>query len=121
MIGILAQASSGTQSGSGLTFLVPLVLMGGVMYFIMIRPQRRRAQQQRALLSSLEVGDEIMTTAGILGTITDIDEDEGIVTVEIAPGTRIRMIRAGVARKLVEDEDYADDDADEDAGAGGSS
>ncbi|HEY7399976.1 MAG TPA: preprotein translocase subunit YajC [Actinomycetota bacterium] len=112
MIGLLAQASD-TSSGSGLVAFLPLILMGGVLYFIMIRPQKRQRQAQQALLNSLEVGDEVMTAGGIFGTIVDIDEDEDVLTVEVAPGMNLRMIRAGISRKLVED-DYEDDDAYDD-------
>ena len=112
MIGLLAQ-STDTSSGSGLVAFLPLILMGGVLYFIMIRPQKRQRQAQQALLNSLEVGDEVMTAGGIFGTIVDIDEDEDVVTVEVAPGTNLRMIRAGISRKLVE-EDYDDDEYDDD-------
>jgi preprotein translocase subunit YajC len=114
MIGFLAQASE-PSSGSGLVAFLPLILMGGVLYFIMIRPQKRQRQAQQALLNSLEVGDEVMTAGGIFGTIVDIDEDEDVLTVEVAPGTKLRMIRAGISRKLVEDEYDQYDDDDEDA------
>ena len=120
MIAYLAQQ---TQTGGGLTFLFPLILMGGVLYFVMIRPQKRQRQAQQALLNSLEVGDEVMTAGGIFGTILDIDEDDDVITVEIAPGTKVRMVRGGISRKLVQDEDYDDEDdendedADEDQGA----
>ena len=121
MIAMLAQTSSSSQ-GSPLTLLLPLVLMGGVFYFIAIRPQRRRTQQQKMLLSSLEVGDDVMTAGGIFGKVTEIDDDEGTVEVEIAPGTRIKMVKAGISRKLVEDydtDDEGDDDEPEDSeGAG---
>jgi len=113
MIGLLAQ-STDTSSGSGLVAFLPLILMGGVLYFIMIRPQKRQRQAQASLLNSLEVGDEVMTAGGIFGTIIDIDEDEDVLTVEVAPGTNLRMIRAGVSRKLVEDEYDDDDDDNED-------
>jgi preprotein translocase subunit YajC len=54
--------------------------------------------------SAIEVGDEVVTTAGIYGTITDIDDDYGIVTLEVAPGTEIRLARAAIASRLVDDE-----------------
>jgi preprotein translocase subunit YajC len=87
-------------------------------YFLLIRPQRTRQRAQQALLASLEVGDEVMTTGGIFGTIVDIDEDEGTVIVEIAPGTRVRMVRAGISQRFVEDEDedeYGDEGDPEEA------
>jgi preprotein translocase subunit YajC len=58
-----------------------------------------------------------MTSGGIFGTIVDIDDDEGTVTVEIAPGTRIRMLRQGISQRFVEDE-YEGDDGDERADEG---
>lgn len=99
-----------------ITFL-PLILIGGVFYFLLIRPQQRRAKAQQALVRSAEVGDEIVTTSGIFGTILDIDEDDDVLTVEIAPGTQIRMVRAGVGRRISEEdtyEDYDEDDEDDD-------
>ena len=93
-------------------FALPLLMIVG-FYFLLIRPQRNRQRSQRLLLSSLEVGDEIMTTGGMLGTIVEIDDDEGIVTVEIAPGTRVKMMRQGISQRFVEDEDdeeYDDED-----------
>jgi len=85
---LLAQESS--QSGSSLVSLALPVLMIVGFYFLLIRPQRSRQRAQQALLSALEVGDDIMTSGGIFGTIVEMDEDEGVVTVEIAPGTRVR-------------------------------
>jgi preprotein translocase subunit YajC len=117
---ILAQANSG--GGSALSLLVPLVLMGGLFYFLLIRPQQRRARAQRDLIASVDVGDEIMTAGGILGTVTAIDDDEDLLTVEIAPNTNIRVVKRAVSQRFVEDaadEDYEDADEDEDAHADG--
>lgn len=102
-----------TQQSSPLTLFLPLVLMGGVFYFLLIRPQQRRVKAQQALVNAIEVGDEVMTNGGIFGSITAIDEDEGTVTVEIAPGTRIRMVKSGIARRITQD-DYSDEDESED-------
>ena len=108
MVALLAQGSQ----GSSLVAFLPLLLMGVVFYFLLIRPQQRRARAQRELLSSVRVGDEVVTTAGVYGTITAIDDETDIVTLEIAPGTRIRMVRAGVGRILREEEDEAVPEAD---------
>jgi preprotein translocase subunit YajC len=111
----LAQADGGGASGLGL--LVPLVLMGVLFYFLLIRPQQRRARAQRDLISSVEVGDEIMTAGGILGTVTAMDDDDELLTVEIAPGTRIRVVKRAVSQRFVEengDDEGPDDDLDDD-------
>ena len=105
---LLAQDAGG--QGSSLIGLALPVLMIAGFYFLLIRPQRSRQRAQQALLASLEVGDEVMTTGGIFGTIVEIDEDEGVLTVEIAPGTRVRMVRTGIAQRFVEEDEYDDSD-----------
>ena len=109
VLGILAQQQ--TSGGSLIGLALPILLIVG-FYFLLIRPQRNRQRQQQALVASLEVGDEVMTSGGIFGTIVDIDDDEGIVTVEIAPGTRVRMLRQGISQRFVED-DVDEDEGDE--------
>jgi preprotein translocase subunit YajC len=114
MLELLAQEQ---QNANPLITFLPLILIGGAFYFVLIRPQQKRAKAQQALLRSVEVGDEVITTAGVYGTIIDIDDETDVITLEIAPGTQIRMVRAGIGRRIVEDEyeDYdEDDDADED-------
>ena len=69
MFQILAQDSGG---GSSLVAFLPLLAMGVIFYFLLIRPQQRRAKAQQALLRSVEVGDEIVTTAGVFGTVIEI-------------------------------------------------
>jgi preprotein translocase subunit YajC len=112
MLAILAQQ---TQANPIVAFL-PLLLMGVVFYFLLIRPQSQRRRAQMQMQSDVEVGDEVVTTAGIYGAVTDIDDDFGIVTIEVAPGTEIRMARAAIAQRLVDDE-FADEDEDEVEGA----
>ena len=113
MLAILAQQN---QANPIVAFL-PLLLMGVVFYFLLIRPQSHRRRAQTQMQSDVEVGDEIVTTAGIYGTITEIDDDYGIVTVEVAPNTDIRMARAAIAQRLVDDDEFVDEDEDEVEGA----
>ena len=118
MIQILAQSSGGTSSGGSLiSLLFPLVLLGGVFYFLLLRPNRTRQRQQQSLLQSLQVGDEVMTAGGIFGTLKDIDEEDDIVTVEIAPGTDVRMLRRAISQRMVDEPDQEQgDDGTEDHG-----
>jgi preprotein translocase subunit YajC len=111
MVGLLAQNSQ--QGGSALALFLPLLLMGGVFYFLLIRPQQKRVRAQQALLSAVEPGDEVITTAGIYGIVTQLDEDEGTIEIEIAPNTRVRMLKSGIARRVVDEDEGAFDDADE--------
>jgi preprotein translocase subunit YajC len=107
---LLAQSDGGQTGGSLIGLALPLLMIVG-FYFLLIRPQRNRQRSQQALLASLEVGDEVMTTGGIFGTIVEIDDEEGFVVVEIAPGTRVKMVRQGISQRFVEDDE---DDYDED-------
>ena len=93
MLAILAQAQA--QPNAIVSFL-PLLLIGVVFYFLLIRPQNQRRRAQMEMQSSIEVGDDIVTTAGIYGTITEIDDDFGIVTVEVAPGVDARAIELAI-------------------------
>ena len=110
MIAMLA-ATQQSNPASFLIFLLPL----GLMFFFM-RSQKRKVAAQQALQRAAEVGDEILTTSGIFGTILEEDEGEGTVVLEIAPGTRIKMLRAGISRRLTEDDEY--DDADDESAEG---
>ena len=102
-------AQQTTQGSNPLVALLPLLLLGFVFYFLMIRPQQRRSRQQQQLIRSIEVGDEVVTGGGIFGHVVDIDHDEDIVTLEIADGVEIHILRAGIGRRI---ESYDDDDED---------
>ena len=104
-------------SGGGSPIVLLLLLGMPAMLFWMMRSQRKKAAQQQNLQSSAGIGSEIMTTAGIFGTIVDEDEDEGTIVLEIAPGTQIKLIRGAIARVVSdEDDDYEEyDDEDDDA------
>jgi preprotein translocase subunit YajC len=106
---ILAQNQTG---GGQLTFLISLVLMVAIFYFLLIRPQQRRVRQQRELVNSLAVGDEVVTIGGMFGTIFEMD-DEG-VTLDVGSGTRIRFVKQAIARKFVREEPESEE-ADEES------
>lgn len=74
--------------------ILPLLLIG-FMYVVLIRPQQQRVRAQRALVSSLAVGDEVVTVGGLLGRIVSLDDDEA--SIETAPGVVMRFRRAAVS------------------------
>jgi preprotein translocase subunit YajC len=81
-----------------------MVLLLVVMYVLMIRPQRQRQREQQSMIDGAGVGDDILTSGGIYGTITRVEGDD--VVVEIAEGTSVHMTRRGIAAVLPpEDED----------------
>jgi preprotein translocase subunit YajC len=99
MIEILAQDAAGGSGGplSFLILLVPLALL-----FLLMRGQRKRMAEQQAIQRSVAAGDEVLTTSGIFGRVVDVEDDDTL-WVEIAPGTRVRMVRGGIARRLAEE------------------
>jgi preprotein translocase subunit YajC len=88
-------APSGQDAGGGLfVFLVQIALFIGIFYFLLIRPQRRQQQQHRTLLASLQRGDQIVTTGGVIGEVIHIKDDQ--VTIRSAE-SRLVILRSGIA------------------------
>jgi preprotein translocase subunit YajC len=95
---ILAESDDSSGGGAALVQLGILLLIPLALYFLMIRPQRRRMREQASLQSGLEVGDEIVTTSGLYGFITGFDEDR--VWLEIDEDVQIRLARAAISGKV---------------------
>lgn len=87
--------------------ILPLLLLGLVFYFLILRPQRARAQQQQQLLSAVAAGDRVVTIGGFHGTVLGVDGET--VRVEIAPGTIATLAKAAIARRLLDDADAANE------------
>jgi preprotein translocase subunit YajC len=87
----------------GLSSLIFLALLIGIFYFMLIRPQKKQAEHRRALIESVEVGDEVVTIGGIHGTVQSIDEED--MQLEIAPGTVVTFVKSAVARKVWDEEE----------------
>jgi preprotein translocase subunit YajC len=89
--------SSAPSAGAPPTWmnLVPFIAMFAIMYVLMIRPQMKKQKDHQAYLSKLERGDEVITNGGILGRIEGMTEI--YLTLEIAPGVRIKVLRSAVA------------------------
>src|SRR5262245_6351102 len=84
-----------------------MALMLGVMYVLMIRPQRQRQAQQQSMVDNAGVGDDVLTTGGIYGTITQVEGED--VVVELAPSLTVHMTRRGIAAVLPPEEDEEDE------------
>jgi preprotein translocase subunit YajC len=82
--------------------LIPIALLVALTWFVLVRPQRRRQQQQKEMLSQLDEGAEILTAGGVFGRVRAIEDDE--LTVEIAPGTNVRLDKRAVAMVVPEEE-----------------
>jgi len=94
-----AQAAGAAASGPSLlnTMLLPALLLV-VFYFLLIRPQSKRAKEQREMLSKIAVGDEIATTGGILGKVTEVGDQ--FLSLEIASGVTVKLQKFQVALVL---------------------
>jgi preprotein translocase subunit YajC len=93
-----AQAAPAAGQSGGLgTLLLPLVFIG-LMFFLMIRPQMKRAKEHRELIAKLAKGDEVITNGGIAGRIDEIGEN--FISVEIADGVRVKLQRAAISAVL---------------------
>ena len=92
-----AAAASGDMLSS-LTGMLPLVLMFGVLYFVMIRPQMKRQKEQRAMIDALAKGDEVATSGGFMGKITKLGDS--YLSMEIASGVEIQVQRGAVVQVL---------------------
>src|SRR6516225_10157686 len=87
---------AGSPAGGLGTFLIPLVLMFGIMYFLVIMPQQRQRKKVQEMLSAIKNGDKVITTSGIYGTISGMDGDT--VILKIADQVKIRVARAAIAQ-----------------------
>jgi preprotein translocase subunit YajC len=85
-----------------------LVLMGGTFYLLIWRPQQRRMANVRSLQEALRLGDEVITTGGVYGTITALRDDH--IELEIAPGVVVRVARGAIGTRITQDD--ADEDVD---------
>ena len=92
-----AQAAGGASSA--FSSFVPLILIFAIMYFLMIRPQQKKAKQHKAMIESLRRGDQVVTSGGVLGKVSKVSDD-GIVEIEIAEGVKVRVMRATIAQVL---------------------
>ena len=92
------ESDSSGSAGAAVIQLGIFLLIPVAMYFLLIRPQRRRQREQAAMQSSIDVGDEVMTTSGLYGFITGFDGD--IVWLEIDDNVQIRVARGAVQRKV---------------------
>jgi preprotein translocase subunit YajC len=92
-----AQAATGSMESGYQAFLLPVVMIA-VFYFILIRPQMKRAKEQKTMIEALQKGDEVVTAGGVLGKVTKLGDT--YVSIEIAPGTEVQAQRSAVQTLL---------------------
>jgi preprotein translocase subunit YajC len=90
--------TGGGNAGGGLSTFIPLILMFAIFYFLLIRPQQKKAKQHKAMLAAVRKGDKVVTSGGLHGEVTGITDD--VVTMEIAPKVRVKVSRGSIAGVL---------------------
>src|ERR1044072_2238890 len=98
-VSILAQSPAPPgPAGGGLNFFVPLIFLFVIMYFIMIRPQKKRQDEQKKLMADLKTGDSVVTSAGIHGLISNVKE--ATVMLKVADNVKIEIEKSAVTNVL---------------------
>lgn len=92
-----AQTAAAPSAGDMIAQFAPFLLILIIMYFLLIRPQQRRAKQHQALIAGVRRGDTVVMNSGMIGKVTKVFEESGELEVEIADNVRIRMIRGMIA------------------------
>jgi preprotein translocase subunit YajC len=91
----MGTGGAGGEGAGGFTGFIPLILMFVIFYFLLIRPQQKRTKEHRQMISNLKKGDRIVTSGGIHGRITGMDDTT--LTVEIADKVRVKVARGNVS------------------------
>ena len=91
------------MSGQGIAQFIPLILIFVIFYFFLIRPQRKRVKEHKAMVESLKRGDEIITSGGIIGTIEKVMEDDRI-EVNIDENVKVQIIKSTITSLLRKEE-----------------
>jgi len=98
MISLAHAQTAGADPSGGFMTLLPMILMFVVLWFLMIRPQMKKAKEHKALIAALQKGDEVVTGGGLVGRITKVDDN--YITMEIAEGTEVVIQKPAVAIAL---------------------
>lgn len=93
----MAQGAGG-QSGGTLELILPLLLMFGIFYFLLIRPQQKKAKEHKTMVEALGKGDEIITNGGLLAKISDVDEN--FLTCKISDNVEVKIQRHAISSVL---------------------
>jgi len=101
--------AAGSSGGGSYTFLIVIVVLFGLLYFVMIRPQRNKQRAAQQMQNQVQPGQRVRTTAGMYATVVEADADD--VLLEVAPGVQIRFLRRAVLDVLPDDDGMVGTDA----------
>lgn len=98
------EATTGAQTPNPIMSFLPFIVIFLIFYFLMIKPQKKKMEEEQSMINSIAKGDEIYTKSGIIGTITGITDK--IITLEVSEGVKMKVVKGqigGLAKKLFED------------------
>ncbi len=84
----------------GIQSVIPLILVFGIMYFLLIRPQQKKLKEHQQMIDALRRGDQVVTGGGFVGKVTKVKDGENEIEVEIATGVNVRVIRSTITTVL---------------------
>jgi preprotein translocase subunit YajC len=94
-----AQGAAAPGAGAAFAQFLPIILIFVIFYFLLIRPQQKKMKDHRAMIEALRRGDQIVTSGGIVGKVSKVQED-GMVEVEIAEGVKVKVVRHTITQVL---------------------
>lgn len=101
LLNSVAYAAEGaTPQGNPITGLLPIVAIFAIFYFLIIRPQSKRAKEEQKMRDALQIGNRVTTISGIFGTVTEIDNAKGLVSVSIAKDVAVTMYKSSIVSVL---------------------
>ncbi|VGO22919.1 preprotein translocase subunit YajC [Pontiella sulfatireligans] len=103
---IAEAAPAAASSGSPLQFPIMMVILFAIMYFMMIRPQKRREKERKEMISNVKTGTRVLLTSGIIGQITNVKD--GVLVVRIAENTKIEVVKSAISQVLEKGETPAE-------------
>jgi preprotein translocase subunit YajC len=101
-----AQAAGEVGAGSLIANFLPLILIFGIMYMLLIRPQQKKMKQMKAMIDALRRGDQVLTGGGIVGKVTKVGDD-GMIEVEIAEGVKVKVMKHTITQVMSKTEPAA--------------
>ena len=79
---------------------MPIILIFVIMYFLMIRPQQKKVKEHKAMVDAVRRGDQVVTSGGLIGKVTKVDDQKGEVEVELAPNVKVRVVKSTLSQVM---------------------
>ena len=95
-----AQATGSAGAAGGIISFVPIILIFVIMYFLMIRPQQKKVKEHKAMVEAVRRGDQVVTSGGLIGKVTKVDDQKGEVEVELAPNVKVRVVKSTLSQVM---------------------